>query len=541
MRITADVVYLQETYVHREALRIRMIRPGKALALDRAYHLQPVDQRRIADEWTPQLVFFGAGDRALTAYARAQSLVVEPVGAADVLVEIELDHEQNHPFQRFRECWDTYARSQEDARDAAGAWRRRPGQHNSAAVTLVAGDVTAVRKWRFPRARLAALVFTDHADQSDLPRLEALMFGRSPAPERPERGFASRQLGMTKTMFARQHGRYGPQLSNPAYRGVAERLSRDSGGAIEVVPHSISGARDTYGQTRAGLEVFGQLASSRVWIDHQPSTNCEAVVNRGLDRAGRYRTTELLREYGYRYVWAAIDVAEPRDGINLLDPARADARRPLLYRHSLVDDVEEPALWLFTSLWRALPFERFLESYDERRLDALEHGHGIHIAHTYLDSYKTTGRTAPWSLLEERAGQLHLKSRADALFSELQRRHEAGSLWVTGIAAMGDHLLAMRDVAVDYLPDGSALITNTSETLLEGATILIPSSRLQPVLDGEPAPRGRVVDLSEGGRLLVLRDLAPHGTTRLELRAPDGSRAPLMRAAGITLDRRPAR
>ena len=427
--IEATINYVDPTWVGVEGIELE-VHDTHRLIVDRRVQVRKLDRRVVVGAWSPQLAFFGRGARALTVMGSAQSLVATPDGEGARL-RFEADHAENHPLRRFQNCWPKYASVQEKKRDPVGAIHRKPGDDRHAhtiRATVVVGNLDALRTLRFPEGRRAALVITDHADQSSLGKLGALMYGEGFDDRAPtgksRRGFAARGLSMTKTVFHRDTGKpYAPQLADGHYQALVKRMVADG---VEVGPHSVSGIRDTKEQTEASLEEFKRVTGDRshVWVDHQPSTNCEAIANEGATPGSKWYIVDLLKRYGYRYVWATFDVRRPADGINLLDPDRPGQRRPVLYKHPNIDP--DGQLWLFPSVWRAVPYERLLKLYSKAKLARLEADYGIHIAHTYIDTWRKRGGMAKWTVLERTATGYRLKAAADDLFAELARRQSAG-------------------------------------------------------------------------------------------------------------------
>ena len=67
----------------------------------------------------------------------------------------------------------------------------------------------------------------------------------------------------------------------------------------------------------------------------------------------------------------------------------------------------------------ALPRANFYQRYAQRALDQLVSERGVHIAHTYLDTWRTQEPFASWSLLAPEGDGFVLREEADALFARL--------------------------------------------------------------------------------------------------------------------------
>jgi hypothetical protein len=520
LSLVAEVRYLKPVASSLDAVDLRIAALPQGVSLDRAYRLAPIaTAEHVVDLYTPQVAWFGDQRRQLSVVAHAQNIVLRRRADKAFDLRVELDNALSHPFQPFRDCWAQYHHWEDRKRDDFSALVHAAGDRARMEVRFFVARLEGPYLLRFPRGFRAALAFTDHADQSSLPRLAALMYGDSTAPRDGHAGFARHGLSMTKTVFYRTKAPYAPQLDDPAYRALVTRLMGDG---IEVGTHSVSGKRDSRKELEEGLTVLAQLTGARVWIDHQPETKCEAVASRGYQETSEYHTTDLLQRFGYRYVWADTDVSEMPDHINLFAPELPRAHTPILYRHKLVDKGMEPPLYLFSAVWRAEPLGHFLAHYAPRELDLLESERGIHIAHTYLDTFHTSGHMAAWNLLEEMPfHSLRLKKAADDLFKDMQQRQEQGRLWVAGVGAIADHLLAIASVRLEHGPGGAISVVNGSDAAIRGLSLLSSPERGWPLIDGVALPRNQLRD--EKSERVFWFDLGPRQTVHLEWRHEDES------------------
>ena len=497
--LRVDVVASHTEAATVDLLALELDFPGVAAeVLDRAY-------RRVAPGaaidvgWgTPRIAWLGP----LVLRTGADGLRVErrDDGAR---VRIVLDEAARHPLHLWSACVDRAdelpAKTDRSARVVVA------GEVRAAAITLTA-DAKMPVPTRFPAPYRAALAFTDHADQADAARLGALMYGRATAADPlaargAGQGFAGRGLSMTKTVFPLRARPYPPQLDDPAFVALVDALHADG---IELGPHSASGAPDPTARTVEGLALLRRF-EPRTWIDHQPNTNCEAVTNRGL-LDGPHAVRAALEAEGYRYLWSGYDLPEDGSRLNLFAPEAPAAIRPVVHPHPLAGE----ALWFFHSQWRTWARPRFLAAYTDEALDALIAERGLHVAHTYLDTYRDRGPLAPWTLLEPIDGGFALRPEADAMFARLQVRQDRAELLVTGIGPLADHLRAVEGLG--WAVRGGALHLDAPAPVA-ALGVLLPEGTTAARVGDAP---GRIV-----GDLLVI-DALPAGTTVVTFDPPLG-------------------
>ncbi|MFT3712042.1 MAG: hypothetical protein QM817_30740 [Archangium sp.] len=423
-----------------------------------------------ADALTPQVAVLD--DVTFIGHAQAMSLTSSKL-------RLDVDVATSHPFHLWSECV-------KEATDKPIV--TRPPQVDLSARKVIAGEKLSVSLQvlpgttsvpllsRFPNGFRAAFVLTDHADQANVTRLGALMYGKSTykaplAARGGNKGFANRGLTMTKAVFSLPSNGYAAQLEDPRFVELLDALAADG---IEIGSHSASGDPDSPEKTVEGLELLAKFKPT-TWIDHQPTTNCEALTN-----SGRADTLKALTDAKFRYAWSG-------DDDHLKDLNLFSGKTPLLYQHPLAGD-----LWLFPSRWMALERGEFFERLSQKSLERLENERGLLIAHTYLDIFieESGTRLDQWSLLEKIPNGYRLSDEADEVFARLGKHQKQNKLWVTTLRALAEHLLAVQQLRLTL--DADAVVLSSAREV-KGVTLLMP--------DGQ----ARVVDVGVGETRVPLR------------------------------------
>ncbi len=484
-----------------------------------------------------------------------------------LLARLDLFSTEARPFSRFTACTDNW-RAPNHRQSLPVRQMLGPDEEPlRASLALHSGAAIPLFKARYPEGRQAAFVITDHADQTAAVTLRALVGGTSnmSSPQWGKGGLLGAKLNITKALWASSgepapppllknettplsaggpgrasrsiqtfRSRYGrpqvdstgggrPQLDDPEVVELAERMTKSG---WELSPHSATPLRDDRDRTTSALEVF-QRFHARTWIDHQPYTNCEALVNQGYQN-GPFGIVDLLHKFGYSYAWSGMDVQA--GALNLLSPRRIDRYAPVLWPAGRLAAGTPGSLWLFSTMMMYVDGNRFFQTYNKRAIDQLERERGLHIAHTYLEAFHPPAsplRGRNLMLPGKRPGEIVLNPRLQQLFTDLSLRVDRGSLWVPTLSQLGDHFRAMANVDVRLQPDGSATL-RASQTLT-GATFVVPRPSLKVLIDGQP-PKGLRsnrkettfwVDLPEGRELKVTLTDA-NGNPVHFLRPPDG-------------------
>lgn len=517
--LEVELIWREAVGVERTGLRLRLDGPGEAI--DRTLRVRPVDRPLRVGRATP--VWVAAGGTLLAGGRGIAGARFEPrrgPGAPGVEVTLLADDADDRPFATYPACAERLdARAQHGQFGALErkvphrAAPRRAGQRERFAAELRERDpdrpARPVLVERWPWGARGAVVFTDHADRTDPAALRAVLWGTGAEAGAPGKGFLGRGLRLTRSFFVR--AREGG-LDDPAAAGAADEL-RAAGS--EVALHSITEGRDAPEDVREGLAAAARWDPA-TWIDHQPYTNCEALSSRGADAGGPWDLREGLADGGIRWGWAAGDVGGFRavEVVNVLDVGPADAASPAIY--PLPGD---PRIWLLQSSMFFAPPAELAEALSGLALERLEEARGLFVGHTYLGA-GPRGRISPaqrsrLAVRAARDGALEIAPELDAALARIAARVAAGSLASLTWAEAGDRLRALGDVAVEYLPDGAALIRNEGDWPLPGLTVGVPcgapEEALELAVDG-PVPAVRA-DLPGWSRIAF--DLPPGGAVVL--------------------------
>jgi hypothetical protein len=483
--LAIDGAWRRPTWVHLAAVELSL--PADAVTL-LGRDLLPMTAPPLAvlERFDPKWIALrrGTTESALVIDDDVDSVVVRPA-AGRVTVRVELESTEARPFVHDAAC-----RSE---------WRA-PNQHLPVPARLRLADepVHARVQWlpdaapmlakaHFPDGRRAALAITDHADQSSERTFAALVNGRSDQSS-PTMGLLAHHLVITKSLFA--HGTDRPQLEDPIVAATADQLHA---AGSEIVPHSATPKRDERPVTMAALDLFARW-HARTWIDHQPETNCEAFGDQGFHTTGRFAIADLLVAHGYDYVWAEVDLAP--GPLNLLRPEHFGQRAPTVWPIGRLDVGGPASLWMFRSQWAFLRAKAFYAMYSPAALDRLENERGLHVAHTYLETYHPPGTLfgtknllVPVNPHDRPGGKgpVTLAPDFERLLAALQARQERGTLWVPTLAALADRLRAVAAIKMTVGADHRVLVQ--TPTAVEGATFVLAQPEAPVRVNGE-LPRG---------------------------------------------------
>ncbi|MCB9555770.1 MAG: hypothetical protein H6707_06665 [Deltaproteobacteria bacterium] len=475
-----DVVSLRDQSLAAETL-LWSLSDARAQHIDRSYRWRDGRAPYFIDGFSPQVARVVAAAAELTLVGHGEGLWVRPRGRM-LQLELESYHSANHPLTRFLACDDGPQSNAQRPTIQPSVRPLRRGERRSLHFAIYLGRLDPLLVRRYPAARRAALVFTDHADRASSERTEALLFGQTGAlvagrigPRYP--GLINRGLTITKAIFLRPSPGHARQFSDPRFVQLLETM-RAKG--AEIALHSPSGASDSTATTRAALiDAKHRGLTFESWIDHRPDKNCDALSNQGSRPGSRWYQLAVLGSHGLRYLWAVREISVG-ERLDLFRPQRGPWRPTVVY-----------PVW--PSKTAELRFEAFASEFFHHKrsrlfarlrpanVQRLIAAHGLLIAHTYLDSAlaEEPSRTLLHRLPN---GDYRLRADADALFAALAGRNRPQGLWSATIAQLIGQLRAVAAVRVDYQRDG--VVLSSASELPNGLTLQLPrhfdSLRVEP-------------------------------------------------------------
>jgi hypothetical protein len=483
--LTVDGSWRRPTWVHVAAVELSL--PAEAVTLlGRDLLPTALPPLAVLERFDPKWITV---KHAASAYTLVVDDDVDSVlvrsAPGRVIVRVELESTEARPFVHDAACRSEWRAPNQHL--PLPARLRLADEPVHARMQWIPGAPPMLAKAHFPDGRRAALAITDHADQSTQRTFAALIHGHSDNAS-PRMGLLAHHLAITKSLFA--HGSDRPQLEDPRVVLLADELHA---GGSEIVPHSATPKRDERPVTMAALNTFSRW-QARTWIDHQPETNCEAFGDQGFHTSGRFAIADLLAAHGYDYVWAEVDL-DPGP-LNLYRPDHLGQRAPTVWPIGRLELGGPASLWMFRSQWAFLAAKSFYNMYSAAAIDRLERERGLHIAHTYLETYHPHGtRFGTKNLLvparpHDRPGgpgPVTLAPEFERLLSSLEARQERGTLWVPTLAALADRLRAIAAVKLTIGADHRVLAQ--TPVAIRGATFVLAHPDAPVRVNGE-LPRG---------------------------------------------------
>ena len=308
-----------------------------------------------------------------------QGLWLRRLAEGRALVELELDHEANHPFRPLRACTRRRAPRQRAATSTSACGRRARRRRLSV--------LAAPRRQRrcpcspafraAPGPRSPSSITPTSRTRRGSRRWPSARPGRS-RPAGSARSTRAWSTAAWSTASRSSCGACTATRSSSRARSTARLLERLQQAGVELGLHSLSGAPDwRERRAQAAAPVPGALVGAH--LGRPPALDqLRGALQPGLGSAQPLLPARpACSRPGVRHLWSGDDVAAPPGSLNLLEPELPGSRRPLIYPFGLGPGSGAEAPWLFASSAFFIDRGEVVEALREETLSRLEKEHGL--------------------------------------------------------------------------------------------------------------------------------------------------------------------
>jgi len=335
----------------------------------------------------------------------------------------------------------------------------------------------------------SAIIFTEHADWTDIRTHRAVCFGNESVTcaDSAVGGYVYYGIPVTKSVFYNNpdgvvnlgKNREFPEAhctikTDPEFLDFLKQL-KDKG--FEICLHTPEQYTTTSDNLREALAFMKENFGSPTWIDHGYNnsfvTNREDMVCDGLNPNSPYYALDAWRENGVRYLWnAANEEMKPFDewhfGHNLQRPYPffGDALPHPRYMRAPFDD--DMLLW--NTEYTLEPGNYWNYFLSQAILDNVVESRSAFIAHVY--SSWVTPERGFWDMKD---GQIAAKDNMNQAFERIAKLREQGLMLPTTIEKFLSYQEQLKNVDYQYDNDGGIILTNNGSDTIHGFTLISKS------------------------------------------------------------------
>ncbi|MEO8088593.1 MAG: hypothetical protein ABI763_17375, partial [Bacteroidota bacterium] len=315
IKIDCETTYNDNIEVIREAFII-----GSAQAVTEVYKRNStIESEDLQNEYwlDKEGVKFGSQKNTLLVYHVPGISSLQLNTSNDELI-VNLDFNKDHPFQYFP-LRDSMMNEKVDL--SCSIFKPGDVRKNSFSIHVGKPVDFVPRLMLNPNGFLAAHVFTEHADWTDLPTHRAVYFGSEEITDAKKAtgGFVKNKIPVTKSVFysnpdhvlnneSRHKSIYTtPIASIQGTTGYLEFLQQLQQAGNEICLHTPDQFTSKSSLVEEACAFMKKNFNSVTWIDHGynngPKNNREAFVCDGLNPNSPSYSKDIWEKYGLKYFW----------------------------------------------------------------------------------------------------------------------------------------------------------------------------------------------------------------------------------------------
>ncbi|NOU45463.1 MAG: hypothetical protein HOO86_00190 [Bacteroidales bacterium] len=466
-----------------------------------------LDDVLIQDEYyiDKQGVTFGESERQVTVY-HLNEISSGQVSANNGLLVLNLDYAADHP-QLYFPLLNRKTNVYEDI--SANEYNKGQGIVSSFNISIGSKLIDLPRLMPVPSGYEAAIIWTEHADWTDIRTQRAVNFGREDIVNISEAvgGFARYEIPVTKSVFYHNPDSINnTSISKNLFNGLHESIKSDSvffgfleqlhGKGFEICLHTPEQFTSNRQYLDEALGFMQTAFGSPTWIDHgynnKSVNNRENAVCDGFNAKSPLFAADLWKKYGVRYFWNPYyEDVRPYDSWNFYGnlifpypgfgdrfPDRMISSNPVRYDGLLWSTasalaVNEPSLWNYY--------------LDKTRLQMLLTYHSVYINHVY--PAWVNDKVGCWT--RDADGKIVAQEQFNQALSRIHEMHLAGRLLPTTIAAQLRYHELVQHISYSVQNDGSIVVENNNRETIKGLSFI---TRANSVLVNGATPENRKVN-----------------------------------------------
>ena len=349
-------------------------------------------------------------------------------------------------------------------------------------------DQQLVRVFRNPNGYLSSMIWTEHADFSDIRIQRALMFGREDilSADSAIGGFVGNGVPMTKSVFydnptkllnSVKDVRFNSEClsikNSPEFLELLKQLKKND---FEICLHTPDPFTTTPSIAEEAMRFMKDNFNSVNWIDHgydnSTLSNREDLNCDGLDSTSSFYIKNLFEKYGVKYAWNSYyeDVpvfkdasfysffTNPYSGWNESYHCPEYFRNPLdkniiSWRTTFTLDPSDGSLWSYY--------------FDKQRLNDFVQSNGDCILHTYLARVDSTNGFYSYD-----GNTIVINPEFEKVLKILKEYSDENKIWLTTVQKMLDFRLLLEKVSIEYTKNGLVIIFNNNDVEVTGFSLI---------------------------------------------------------------------
>lgn len=410
---------------------------------------------------------------------------------------VNLDYNKDHPFQYFP-LRDSMMNEKEDL--SCSIFEAGEKRNNSFSIHVGKQINFVPRLMLNPNGYLAAVIFTEHADWTDLPTHKAVYFGSEEIKnaKRATGGFVKNKIPVTKSVFyanpdnilnnqSRHKSIFTTPLANiKGTKGYLQFLQQLKKEGNEICLHTPDQFTSTGPLIEEACAFMKKNFNAVTWIDHGynngPKNNREAFVCDGLNPASPSFAKDIWEKNGVKYFWNSYyedfktddsllfdfnsSIMHPYAGFGDAAPA------PLYWKHPT--RTGSSYSWMTRDLLEMPDPDKWSFHFSTERLNDFVQQRAVKFEHCYpAGSIEGSGF---WKFDAEK--KIVIEPQFEIALQQLASFRDRGLINLTTVRELLDYWIACENIRFDYIDSTSVKITNENKVELKGISFAVAARQI---------------------------------------------------------------
>lgn len=384
-----------------------------------------------------------------------------------------------------------------------------------------------LRKLKNPNGFLSSMVWTEHADFSDIRTQRAVMFGNENIhnADSASGGFVGRGIPITKSVFYDNPSKEKNSVKDKRFPSFSISIKKSPefldllrqlyNKGFEICLHTPDPFTTKKKLAEEAMKFMSDNFKSVNWIDHgydnSAKSNREDINCDGLNPASKFYMGDLFKKYGIKYAWSSYYEDKPvfsnvtyNSFLTTPYSGWADPFPAPEYFKNLKDRSLTSWRTTFTldppdgSLWNYY--------FSDNRLNDLVQSKGDCILHCYLARVDSSN-----GFYSFYGNNIVVNEEFDKVLIKLKKYQDENKIWLTTVEKLLDYRLLIENVEIQYLNNDRVAVINKNEKTVKGVSVISTSKNISA---GEKNMRLK----KDGEETIAIFDLAPKEKLILDLR-----------------------
>jgi len=403
-------------------------------------------------------------------------------------ITVNLDWELDHPLLHFPLLKESANKSENHSSRFV---KKGSTLTNSFSLQGIRSPRPVPRISKYPSGKSAGLIWTEHADYSDLQLQRAVNFGSDSIQNSADAigGFVKHGIPVTKSVFYSNPDKVMNSVKAGFIKseiatlhgapGFKEFLLDLQANDHEICLHTPDHFTSGRSLLEEALSSTSEDFKSISWIDHGYDngikSNREDLVCDALDPNSKYFSADLWKEYGLKYFWNCF-----YEDTNLFSGLSFNSFMTVPY-YGWGDRFPLPEYWRHESRsgeiihWRTTgtldPPDGSMWNYfmSENRLEDLIQSRATSIIHSYPARADSTN-----GFYESKKNGFVIQRSFDEALERQANLRDAGRLHISTVREHLDYNIALENIQITFLTNGKIRIENKNLFDLKGFSLILP-------------------------------------------------------------------